>query len=144
MGEEDLRKIWYVVNDPASREYTGPYSVTDLLIMLEDGRLHMESSWAFKKDDTSMVPISSIPGVDRRMERKALDLPLPETGSSKGSKGEWWYLNDVREPKGPLTLIELRKELAKGVISRETPVWKLGTPKWVYLFQVAEFDRRSA
>jgi len=137
------RKIWYVVNDPASREYNGPYSVTDIVQMVEDGRLKMEASWAFKKEDTSMVPVKSIPGVERRQPRDNINIPIPKVGSSKLDAESWWYCLSGENPVGPLTIVDLRKELVVGKINRETPVWKLGSDKWIFLFQVKDFDRRG-
>ena len=137
------RKMWYVVNDPASREYNGPYSVSEIVQMVEDGRLKMEGSWAFKKDDTSMVTINSIPGVERRSVRTKIDLPLPKV-TSKVKDESWWYYTDRTDVVGPLSLIELRRDVACGKVTRETPVWKNGMKCWVYLFQVDDFDRRES
>ena len=137
------RKIWYVVNDPASREYVGPYSVSDIVQMIEDGRLRMNESWAFKKDDTSMVPIQSVPGVERRQPRESIELELPVV-TNKADKDSWWYATEAREVVGPLNIRELRKDLVIGKINRETPVWQQGMDAWIYLFQVDDFDRRES
>ncbi len=137
MSGDDKR--WYVVNDPSTREYNGPYSVKDLTTLVESGEIDIRNAWAFTKGDTSMIPLNTIPGVDRRSPTSPIEVPIPDSGD------QLWYIAGANKvPIGPYTLSELQAQLDRSEITRDTYVWKKGLDKWIYLHQVPGFDRRKS
>jgi hypothetical protein len=131
---------WYIVSDPTSRESHGPFSVKEIVAKVQAGEVDVSTAWAFNKGDTSMIPLKSIPGVERRGPLSAIEAPVPNDVNTK----EWYMAGADNKPVGPFTLTELKSQLSAGIIDRQTYVWKKGMENWLYLHQVPGFDRRSA
>jgi class 3 adenylate cyclase len=150
-NQHDVNKVeWYVVHDPGSKEYQGPFSLNQILAKLSDGQLTYGSAYVFRQGDSQMTPVTQLSQLDRRVKNPFANIQLPETVQpetvvrAQATTEEWYVAGPDSKTLGPYTEDELRVALGKGHMTRTTFVWKKGMDKWIHLHEIPNFDRRAS
>jgi hypothetical protein len=81
------------------------------------------SSLLASPEETETVQVAAVPP------------PLPQA-----SGGQYFVSTNDGQPGGPYTFDEIKQQIQKGQIKRETLVWKEGMPQWVSAETVKELD----
>lgn len=144
-NEDENEVSWYVVSDPGSKEYQGPFSLKQISLKISEGHFNFGAAYAFKMGDSQMTPVNQIPFLNRRSEPNTIAADLPGTAIRKAAAADEWYVAGPNgQTLGPYTEDELRIALGKGNLTRTTWVWKQGLAGWIHLHQIPGFDRRAS
>lgn len=147
---DENKSEWYVVHDPGSKEYQGPFSLSQISAKLSDGQLSYSSAYIFRQGDSQMTPVTQVAQLDRRVKNPFSNIQLPETSRpetvirNEAKSEEWYVAGPDGKTLGPYSEDELRIALGKGHLTRTTFVWKTGMTSWIHLHQIPDFDRRAS
>ncbi|MDR0558171.1 MAG: DUF4339 domain-containing protein [Treponema sp.] len=106
---------------------SGPYTLEQIKSFVEKGQLTRETQ-IWKEGSSQWVAASSIPEV-------AALIPQPQTPSAgvqqnDFSAGKFFILVDG-QPAGPLSIENLKQQIEKRQLARNSLVWKEGMQQWV-------------
>ncbi len=118
-------KEWYFVEDQKSM---GPYTVSDMKSYIDSGRIHRATyAWKQGMDEWKTVEaceLSQFLKEEPVQEEMPKDMPKDNI--------EWYYINQMSQQVGPLSMAEMIDLIDKEIIKESTYVWSTGMKDWIF------------
>jgi adenylate cyclase len=143
---EKVPATFYLLRTSQSQDPEGPFTASQLKVISSQAGFQFDDAYAFREGDSQTTPLAQVPGLSRRVggPQKGISVPPPpEEMIMKAQADEWFLYGDESTTYGPYTVTQLQQGILGGNITRTSYVWRQGFEKWIYVYQVPGFDRRT-